>query len=87
MLFNKKGTQPRKEEATSPAEYQTATRRDQIGTTADASNSMDPKGKQPDLTYPTGIKLALLMMSIFVGMFLSSLVSILALHLPTGTAD
>ncbi|KAK5240746.1 hypothetical protein LTR40_007798, partial [Exophiala xenobiotica] len=68
MLFNKKGKQQRKEVA-SPAQYRSG----QGGTTADAPNSMDPKGKQTDITYPTGIKLGLLMMSIFVGMFLSSL--------------
>ncbi len=75
MLFSKKGKHPQEEEeATSGTECQTATRRDQPGSSANASNSMDPKGKQRDITYPTGIKLALLMMSIFVGMFLSSLV-------------
>jgi hypothetical protein len=70
MLFNKKEKPPRKEEVASPAQY----RSDQSGPAADAPNRTDPKSKQTDITYPTGIKLGLLMMSIFVGMFLSSLV-------------
>jgi hypothetical protein len=43
----------------------------------DAPVSQDTKGKsqdQTDIDYPTGFKLALLMISIFIGMFLVSLV-------------
>ncbi|KAK5371064.1 hypothetical protein LTR20_007329 [Exophiala xenobiotica] len=69
MQFNKKEKRPRKEEVASPAQYRSG----QSGPAADAPNSMDPKSKQTDITYPTGIKLGLLMMSVFVGMFLSSL--------------
>ncbi|KAF2178412.1 putative MFS multidrug transporter [Zopfia rhizophila CBS 207.26] len=43
------------------------------GTTADESKAKDVKKIDADIVYPSGLKLALLMMSIFVGMFLVSL--------------
>jgi hypothetical protein len=45
------------------------------GETTDAPKKNDVKPIQDDTTYPSGLKLALLMTSIFIGMFLVSLVS------------
>lgn len=44
-------------------------------TPTDESNAKEFKSINAETTYPSGLKLALLMMSIFVGMFLVSLVS------------
>jgi hypothetical protein len=78
MLFKKKGKQPQEDEIAPPApmdgEAPTCTDPASEGTAADESKAKDLKRIHTDIIYPSGLKLALLMMSIFVGMFLVSLV-------------
>jgi hypothetical protein len=62
MWFKKKEKQPR-EESAPPAPMD-----------GNESKAKDGKRIDTDITYPSGLKLALLIMSIFVGMFLVSLV-------------
>ena len=70
MLF-KKGKEPQEDEITMPAPMD-----DEAPncTAADETKAKDLKRNDLDSTYPSGLKLALLMMSIFVGLFLVSLV-------------
>jgi hypothetical protein len=75
MLFKKMGKRPQEEEIAPPAPMD-----------SNAAHCTDPAGekdtatdesKDPthtDIVYPSGLKLALLMTSIFVGMFLVALV-------------
>jgi hypothetical protein len=70
MLF-KKGKEPQEGEITIPAPMDGEAPN---CTAADESKAKDLKRNDIDSTYPSGLKLALLMMSIFVGMFLVSLV-------------
>jgi hypothetical protein len=70
MLFIK-GKQPQEDEITMPAPMDGEA---PSCTAADESKAKNLKRNDIDSTYPSGLKLALLMMSIFVGMFLVSLV-------------
>jgi hypothetical protein len=81
MSFNKKEKQPQKDEIAPP----TPTPMDDKNPTCTAPASEEDmatdkskakaKDIHTDIIYPSGLKLAMLMMSIFVGMFLISLVS------------
>ena len=79
MLFKRKGKQPQEDEIASPApmDGKAPTCVDpssKESTAADEPNAKDLKRIHTDIIYPSGLKLALLMTSIFVGMFLVSLV-------------
>jgi hypothetical protein len=77
MLFKKKGSPPQKDEIIRPAPTDSepaihidpASEKD---TAADESKNL--KRIDTDTIYPSGLKLALLMTSMFVGMFLVALV-------------
>ena len=71
MLFKKKEKQPQEDEIAPPAPMDGEAT---TCTAADESKAKDLKRIHTDITYPSGLKLALLMMSIFVSMFLVSLV-------------
>ncbi|KIX10126.1 uncharacterized protein Z518_01207 [Rhinocladiella mackenziei CBS 650.93] len=78
MLFKKKQKQPQQDNTVTPVPMRdgASVRREQAskeGKGAEESKSKDFKSRQPDIEYPSGLKLALLMTSILVGMFLSSL--------------
>jgi hypothetical protein len=69
MRFKKKETQSEGDEISPPAPMQ--------GKATDESEAKDPndlKRIENDIVYPSGLKLALLMISVFVSMFLVSLV-------------
>jgi hypothetical protein len=66
MWFKKEEKQPQEDEIAPPAPMD--------GEAADESKAKDLKRIDTDIIYPSGLKLALLIMSIFVGMFLVSLV-------------
>jgi hypothetical protein len=70
MLF-KNGKQPLEHEITTPAPMDSEA---PTCTAADESKAKDLKQNDTDIIYPSGLKLALLMMSIFLSMFLVSLV-------------
>ena len=86
MLFKKKVKQPQEDNIAPPAlmdgEKPTST-----GATGEdgvaADESKDPKRIETDISYPSGLKLALLMISIFIGMFLVSLVRYLSAFVST----
>ena len=72
MLFKKKGRkQPQEDDIEPPAAIDSDA---PTCTAADEGKTKDLKHIHTDITYPSGLKLALLMMSIFVSMFLVSLV-------------
>jgi MFS family permease len=81
MLFKKDGNKPQNNEIISPSPPHS-----KAPTITDSSSEKgdtmaeDPKQSQSDIVYPSGLKLALLMMSIFTSMFLVSLVSIPSLR-------
>lgn len=66
MWFKKKEKQPQEDEVAPSAPMD--------GEATDESKAKDLKRIDTDIIYPSGLKLALLIMSIFVGMFLVSLV-------------
>jgi hypothetical protein len=81
MLFGKKDRQPEEVADASPAsvkEDSQSSTNSQPNTVAevgaDASKPKDIAGNPTDIVYPSGLKLALLLTSIFVSMFLVSLV-------------
>jgi hypothetical protein len=79
MLFKKAEKQPQEDEIALPKpmdnEAPTCTKAaGEEGAAAEQSKAEDLKRIHTDIIYPSGLKLALLMMSIFVGMFLVSLV-------------
>lgn len=86
MLFKMKEKQPQKDEIAPPTEGTRTPMDDETpACTAPASEEVmatdnskamakELNHTHPDIIYPSGIKLALLMTSIFVGMFLISLV-------------
>ena len=79
MLFKKKEQQPQEDEIAQPVpmdgEAPTCTDpASEEGTAADESKAKELKHIHTDIIYPSGLKLALLMMSVFVSLFLVSLV-------------
>jgi hypothetical protein len=79
MLFKKKGKQRQNDEIAPPApmDGEAPTSTHPVGekdTAADESKAKDLKRIHTDIIYPSGLKLAFLIMSIFVSMFLVSLV-------------
>ena len=75
-MFKKKEKQPQEDEI-APKDSKAPTCTDPAGEkdmAADESKAKDLKRIHTDITYPSGLKLALLMISIFVGMFLVALV-------------
>lgn len=76
MLFKKKGKQSREDEVASPASMdgEAPTCTNPAGKEAEVASDSKAKDIHTGIIYPSGLKLALLMTSIFVGMFLVSLV-------------
>jgi hypothetical protein len=79
MLFKKQEKQPQEDKVAPPApmDGKAPTCTDpagEEGTAADESKAKDLKRIHTDIIYPLGLKLALLIVSIFVSMFLVSLV-------------
>jgi hypothetical protein len=79
MLFRKEGKHPQEDEIAPPAimDGKAPTCTDpasQESTITDESKAKDLRHADTDIVYPSGLKLALLMTSIFTGMFLVSLV-------------
>jgi len=79
MLFKKKEQRSQQDNAVTSAPMRDGASDgiEQIskkGRGTDQSKSKDLISGQSDIEYPSGLKLALLLTSIFVGMFLSSLV-------------
>ena len=77
MLFKKKEKKPEEVGPPTPIDGGASTCTDMAGeegTAADGSKAKELNNIHTDIVYPSGLKLALLMMSIFVGMFLVSLV-------------
>lgn len=74
MLFKKREKQPQKDEI-APIDGKAPTCTHPASEEGpDESKAKDLKHIHTDIIYPSGLKLALLMISIFVGMFLVSLV-------------
>ena len=71
-MYFKKGKQQQDDQTAPPALVDGEAQKD--STTGDESKVKSLKHDPTDLIYPSGIKLFLLMTSIFVGMFLVSLV-------------
>jgi hypothetical protein len=71
MMFKKKGKQLQEGEIAPPAPMDGEA---PTCTAAEESKAKDLKRIPTDIIYPSGLKLALLMISIFVSMFLVSLV-------------
>ncbi len=80
MLFKKKIEQPLEDEVPSPTtmERKISTSTNPIGekdAAADESEANNLERTPTDIVYPSDLKLVLLMISMFVGMFLVALVS------------
>ena len=76
MLFKKKGKQPQEDpsESTPPETMDSDQTGEKVKEEGTAANESKVKAKDSDIVYPSGLKLAFLMSSIFIGMFLVSLV-------------
>jgi hypothetical protein len=83
MLFKKKGKQPQKDDISPPTHTPMDDKTPTSAAAAGAEDMATDKSKakanelkdiRTNIIYPSGLKLAMLMLSIFVGMFLISLV-------------
>ncbi len=77
MLFKKKEKQPQQDEIPPTVESKVSTSSDPTVEKDVAANELEAQNPKPittDIVYPSGLKLVLLMISIFVGMFLVALV-------------
>lgn len=77
MLFKKKAKQQEENDISASLANRPPSCTDTSSESKEATMAGNPTAnvdKQPDIVYPSGFKLLFLMMSIFIGMFLVSLV-------------